>query len=150
MYSRMKYFVNFNKILKLKNCKFLQIKYLKFSKYCEFLLRKMLHPAFETIEADEVRAGEQDVQPYFEHHLWSEYCCTTLIEVFYMNVIEIKLVCGESNVTKLTLFKFEVTLPVEINHKRLILYLKTLQPQLLPLRYKNFSHAAKSESSIFY
>ena len=46
----------------------------------------MLPQEIETIEAEEVRSSEQDVQPYFEHHLWSEYCCTTLIENFYMNV----------------------------------------------------------------
>ena len=47
----------------------------------------MLHQEFEPIEAEEVRASEQDVQPYFVHRLWSEYCCTTLIEDVYMNVI---------------------------------------------------------------
>ena len=49
----------------------------------------MLPQEFEPIEAEEVRASEQGVQPCFEHRLWSEYCCTTLIENLYMNVIEI-------------------------------------------------------------
>ena len=52
----------------------------------------MLPQEIETIKAEEVGASEQDVQPYFEHHLWSEYCCTTLIENFYMNVLEKNLV----------------------------------------------------------
>ena len=47
-------------------------KYFKLLKYCKFLVRKMPSQEIETIEA-EVRASEQDIQPYFEHHLWSEY-----------------------------------------------------------------------------
>ena len=31
----------------------------------------MLPQEFETSEAEEVQASEQDVQPYFEHRLWS-------------------------------------------------------------------------------
>ena len=48
----------------------------------------MLPQEFEPIEAEEVRVNEQDVQPHFEHCLWSEYCCKILIEDLYMNVIE--------------------------------------------------------------
>ena len=84
----------------------------------------MLPQEFETIEAEEVRASEKDVQPYFEHHLWSENCCTTLIENFYMNIIEKKLVCGECYMTKLSFFESELTFPVKYrphSHKRLIL-----------------------------
>ena len=76
----------------------------------------MLPQEIETIEAEEVRASEQDVQPYFEHHLWSEYCCTTLIENFYMNVLEKNLVCEDCYMTKLSFFEAEVTLPVRIDH----------------------------------
>ena len=65
----------------------------------------MLPQEFETIEAEEVRAIKQDVEPYFKHHLWSGCCCTTLIENFYMNVIEKKLVCGEYIMTKLSFFE---------------------------------------------
>ena len=71
---------------------------------------------FEPVEAEEVRPNVQDVQPYFEHRLWSEYCFATLIEHFYMNVIEKKLVCRECYRTELTFFECEVTLPVEIDH----------------------------------
>ena len=76
----------------------------------------MLPQEIETIEAEEVRASEKDVQPYFEHHLWSEYCCTTLIENFYMNVLEKKLICEDCWMTKLGFFETEVTLPVRIDH----------------------------------
>ena len=48
----------------------------------------MLPQEIETIKAEEVRASEQDVQPYFEHQLWSEYCCANLVKNFYMNVLE--------------------------------------------------------------
>ena len=64
--------VGFNRISNTNNCK--------------FLLRKILPQELEPIEA-EVRASEQDVQPYFEHRLWSEFCCGTQIEVLYMNII---------------------------------------------------------------
>ena len=96
----------------------------------------MLPQEIETIEAEEVRASEQDVQPHFEHHLCWEYCCTTLIENFYMNVLEKNLVCEDCYMTKLSFFEAEVTLPVRIDHivTRLILYVKALQPRLLPLR----------------
>ena len=76
----------------------------------------MLPQEFETIEAEEVQASEQDVQPYFEHRLWSEYCFTTLNENFYMNVIEKKLVYDDCYMMKLTFFESEVTLPVEIDY----------------------------------
>ena len=76
----------------------------------------MLPQEIETIEAEEVRASEQDVQPYFDHHLWSEYCCTTLIENFYMNVLEKNLFCEDCWMTKLSFFETEVTLPVRIDH----------------------------------
>ena len=48
----------------------------------------MLPQEFETIGAEEVRASEQDVQPYFEHLLWSEFCFETCVEEAYMDVIE--------------------------------------------------------------
>ena len=76
----------------------------------------MLPQEIETIEAEEVRASEQDVQPYFEHHLWSEYCCTTFIENFYMNVLEKKLVCEDFWMTKFSFLETEVTLHVRIDH----------------------------------
>ena len=76
----------------------------------------MLPQEIETIEAEEVRVSEQDVQPYIEHHLWSEYCCTTLVENFYMNVLEKKLVCEDCWMTELSFFETEVTLPVRIDH----------------------------------
>ena len=76
----------------------------------------MLPQEIETIEAEEVRASEQDVQPYFENQLWSEYCCTTLVENFYMNVLEKKLVCEDCWMTELSFFETEVTLPVRIDH----------------------------------
>ena len=76
----------------------------------------MLSQEIKTIEAEEVRASEQDVQPYFEHHLWSEYCCTTLIENVYMNVLEKNLVCEDCYMTKLSFFETVETLPVRIDH----------------------------------
>ena len=76
----------------------------------------MLPQEFETIKAEEVQASEHDVQPYFEHRLWSEYCCTTLTENFYMNFIEKKLVCDDFYMTKLTFFESGATLPVEKDH----------------------------------
>ena len=76
----------------------------------------MLPQEIETIEAEEVRASEQDVQPYFEHQLWSEYCYTTLIKNFYMNVLETKLVWEDCWMTKLSFFETKVTLPVRIDH----------------------------------
>ena len=48
--------------------------------------------------------------------LWSEYCCTTLIQKLYINVIVKKLVCGECYMTKLTFLESEVTLPIEIEN----------------------------------
>ena len=113
MYLRIEDFVTFNRIL---NTKKFFIKYFKFFKYCKFLLTKMLPQEFETIEAEEVQASEQDVQPYFEHRLWSEYCCTTLPENVYINVIGKKLVCEDCYMMKLTCFDSEVTLLVEIDY----------------------------------
>ena len=75
----------------------------------------MLPQEFETIEAEEVRASEQHVHLYFEHHLWSEYCCTTLIENFYMNVLEKKLVCEDCYMKQLTFFESKVRLPIRID-----------------------------------
>ena len=50
----------------------------------------------------------------FEHHLWSEYSCTTLIENFYVNVLKKKLVFEDCYMTQLTFFETGVTLPVKI------------------------------------
>ena len=52
----------------------------------------MLSQKFEPIEAEDFRASEQDVQAYFEHRLWSEFCCETQIEELYMNIIRKKLI----------------------------------------------------------
>ena len=72
----------------------------------------MLPQENETMKAEEVRASEQDVQPYFEHNSRSEYCCTTLIENSYMNILETNLVCEDCYMTKLSFFEAEVTLLV--------------------------------------
>ena len=125
----------------------MQLKYFKFFKYCKFLLRKMLPQEFETIEAEVVPASEQDVQPYFEHHLWSEYCCTTLIENFYVNVLEKKTCLRRwlHDTTYIFWVRGNITRQNRPHsRKRLVLYLKALQPRLLPLWYGDFLHAAKS------
>ena len=76
----------------------------------------MLPQENETMKAEEVRASEQDVQPYFEHNSRSEYCCTTLIENSYMNILETNLVCEDCYMTKLSFFEAEVTLLVWLYH----------------------------------
>ena len=61
----------------------------------------MLPQRFEPIEED-VSTDRQGLQPYFEHILWSDFCCGTIMEEIYINIIEKKLVCNECYSTRLT------------------------------------------------
>ena len=76
----------------------------------------MLPQEFALIGAEEIAENAQDVQSYFEHRLWADFCCETLIEDLYMNIIEKNPICGECYRRKLTFFESEVTLSLKINH----------------------------------